>query len=955
MPTPDAAPVPPGTEYIELADFSAGIHADRHGSVSPRFTASDTQRGALMGNGIARVDGTSRCHADKTGALVPLPKALATGPVDSVTPGRQLQTERPYRYVLDAQIGNELVDGNETTATPWSQTKRRVTQIMWGSVLATRGGGTFYTATVIGREYRSWLTFPTDSTATIDFLAGTTTDDNTIGNMPLPGGSLTQGRFYYGYTTAGRATVTADGDTSFRPLWFYPVTVASASTPWFRWGAGNRWLNGAFIDAGGEMGLANDPVSPHAVYSPGIGLKGLGTCVIGMEFIQNSATFAAMPMPTILGRWLFHYSERGNVPQNAIYSDISGGPINPSFIIQHQGRILIADKRRTGGGYASSASSMDHGYMDDMLFYSDAYLPTQNFMASPGLAADKGQANAAYGEFVQTTQEVYNKLPVADDAVTGIGTIGVITIDQLLVVKHVGGGAAVSGDLDNPTIHRLPYIESTGGVVCKGVSTPIGFVYGSDNGIFAWQGGDSTQKLSPQLDGFFWDHVAGDANYEKYSACRGRMGHWNDLVLVPNNYVYDIEKQSWWRLAVQTLAPIESTTTAPYNCYDVDQDGTLYAFPYRHSAPRYENGALFPADVPTAVNTLSIPDAANISAPSQLDIRFALVDGGTAGATLIGHTDGANSRSYIVKINGGVPSFATSTDGTAGTVITATCDTALTSFNNSSPMLLRVTWRASDGRVQFFYKAPGDIATQIALHTGWTQMGANKLAAVAALFNSTANLVIGNQGSAAVSVPLYSFTVNPTYIFAVSLATTIAAAPVFSLIPADFPSNTAAASFPCSTGQTVTVTKGGTFPLSLTYTAKPDTPPVWYTFDKDVLDSEYTWASQPLLESVDRELSIQSIELVTTGASTAVTPATVDVTLEGFDGSGTSIVSPIVTSFTLALTANPQMLRKDVAPNFVAKYVTLKLHALDSNGNPAPKIHSVKLGYKQRARSIRRG
>jgi hypothetical protein len=129
MPTPDQQS---GSTFIEIADFSPGIHSDRSAAQTVRGTAATDLAGALPGNGAARVANTENCHADKTGALVPLPRARTTGMQDAIYPGLPLEQSRPYRYVLDAQVGNTLVDATETAAAPYPEATRQMVQVVWG-------------------------------------------------------------------------------------------------------------------------------------------------------------------------------------------------------------------------------------------------------------------------------------------------------------------------------------------------------------------------------------------------------------------------------------------------------------------------------------------------------------------------------------------------------------------------------------------------------------------------------------------------------------------------------------------------------------------------------------------------------------------------------------------------------------------------------------------------------
>jgi hypothetical protein len=200
---------------------------------------------------------------------------------------------------------------------------------------------------------------------------------------------------------------------------------------------------------------------------------------------------------------------------------------------------------------------------------------------------------------------------------TLVGAAASLTADELFIVKHYGGAVLIRGSLDVPTIHRLPMVESTYGITCHPVVTPIGVVYGTRNGIFVYAGGDNAQRLSTQLDGFFWDHRL-DPDNERYYGNRGRFGYWNGFVCVPNNYLFDTRTGAWWRLEadwgtsalaeaasgswsledgsgdwllegsttdtwlLDSIAAAASLDVMPYNCYDVSAyTGKLYAFHYK--------------------------------------------------------------------------------------------------------------------------------------------------------------------------------------------------------------------------------------------------------------------------------------------------------------------------------------------------------------------------------------
>lgn len=1197
--TAPARPEPSGREYITVEDFSPGIYGDMHASTTTRATADTaTMRGMFPVNGAARIEGTDRCHADKTGALVPLPKAQLTGLRDGQGPSFALQTNRPYRYVLDAQLGQSLVDTSLTASTP-NTTIRQPLQIQWGF---WGDDTTTWRACSIGREYRPWFAHPYHPESMLDFQVCEAAGETTSVVRPLPIGQLCDGRFYVGNTeygledtsyillpgtagnyletpdtadlsfltdvtlivaveltsfgdqmfisksnvnpqlgyqfwiSGGRLTFTwssngtsantlqssvlissvtelstistiapkfawfavgfdadngAAGRTArfwysltdttdlnavtwtqlganvttatassifdstapfrigadnvgnnpvtgklysvwasngftaappleagginrfrmtpqnfppdeptsfkidvngfiggpainvvragapslsiivpslpFRPSWMYPVSVALAATPWYDWGAGNLMKNGAISMATRyELGVAPEFTTPVAFYAPSIGISAKGTNSIGMGW--HNTEIGALPQSTKASDWYFHYGDRELA---TTIEAIEAGPINPYLMVAHQGRILIADRRRTRKAMNITGEPKSYGFADDLLWYSDYALPCQNPMMVPltsdgptlregGLIAPIGdEPNSAYSTYPRASMSNYNNLLVAEDDVSEIGTIGVVSVDQVMVIKHRYGGAIISGDLDSPTVRRLPYIEPTGGVVCKGAQTPIGFVYGSINGIYVWQGGDTTTELSPQIDGFFWDHTNGTAE-EQYAGSRGRMTYWNGLVCVPNNFVYDTDRQSWWRFKITDLLPVDAGI-APYNCYDRDGDGLLYAFPYRNKWPTTVSKVTWPSSS-TNINQLTIPDSATFSAPTQLDIRVAVADVATGAAirALASHYDtSGNQRSWWFGLDASDNLvFRMSSNGSADT--TATSSVVATALN--TPVLLRVTWDSTvaSPNVKFWTKTlttgmpESAIAAALRANSEWVQLGTTQAGLVAALFNSTSVFRVGNTG-AAFSEPItgrfYGVEVRTAL-----LPETSVDAPVIAIIPTDLPSNVAvASSFVCSTGQTVTITKAGVGNAMVPSYVDPPVP-LWHTFDQRTLDNEYNWHSHPLVETRARIMSFQEIQLVVTGKSDAghvSTPATIDVTLSGFDERGAA-VTPVTTTFTLANTVEPQVMRKDVAANFQAQYVSMKIHALDPISTlPAPKIHQLRLGVKDRAQNRR--
>lgn len=131
------------------------------------------------------------------------------------------------------------------------------------------------------------------------------------------------------------------------------------------------------------------------------------------------------------------------------------------------------------------------------------------------------------------------------EKMTGFGVAVSTSTDELFCVKHRGGAITVNGDLENPAIVWLPGVTSTGGYSTQAVYTPIGAVYGvKGGGVYAWAGGDNSVKISVGLEDDFW--LAPGS--EQFNGYRGQFAYWDDWIITPNNWLYDYQTESWWRL-----------------------------------------------------------------------------------------------------------------------------------------------------------------------------------------------------------------------------------------------------------------------------------------------------------------------------------------------------------------------------------------------------------------------
>lgn len=124
----------------------------------------------------------------------------------------------------------------------------------------------------------------------------------------------------------------------------------------------------------------------------------------------------------------------------------------------------------------------------------------------------------------------------------GYGLMASMSANELFMLKEQGG-LLVSGDVANPTVINLPMVAGADVAALVPARSIIGLVYGNRSGVWVWSHGDTTQLISPRLDPKFWLPTNQYLTGEQY-----RFQSWQDWVAVPNNWLYDTQLKSWWRL-----------------------------------------------------------------------------------------------------------------------------------------------------------------------------------------------------------------------------------------------------------------------------------------------------------------------------------------------------------------------------------------------------------------------
>lgn len=484
-------------EWVDLSDFTPGIHADYHAGLA------NSTKGAVLRNGAATIANTFRCCADPAGALIPLPRTTV-GNTMTIPNGLGVGSYYPAGmggwYLTDAALSGAMSESYGWTrvgALPDDLNKEGAISVygLYQFMYSLTGDNLNYRQMVIGRVWRNYASTPDIKDFMWESTQGITYNAN-----------KTPGQILSGTLTPYRANAVAAGSViNFSDV--YPgiaVTQRIIST------------HGIAAIIAGELPLTTFDTDISANYPTSSGLAGF---------------ILLHPKPTTPSFFSVQLYNKSSMPDF------------PSMSVGHQGRVVTVCR------YSTNYNGAVH--MRDAIHFTAVNDPMElSTLPNTGFVTEFGEENTS-----------------------GVGAIASITGNELLLVKHRDGGYLVQGDLKNPTVTRLPYIESTYGVAAMPAHTPLGVVYGSRNGIFAWRGGDQSVKLSEQLDGFFWNH----SSDVKYEANRGRLAWWHPWVMVPNNFMFDTRTKGWWRLTDPA-----DYASVPYNVYQVDPtSGTLYAFPYK--------------------------------------------------------------------------------------------------------------------------------------------------------------------------------------------------------------------------------------------------------------------------------------------------------------------------------------------------------------------------------------
>lgn len=562
---------PTDLQYVDITDFSKGIVKDLNGGMT---AAPD---------GAASVDGTYGCIAGPSGGLFPGPKVTSLGGygpgnrnislndagVSSIVPNGSV----PYWFLND--MAALPVQGFATSLGPNSWTYHDLVMSAFSYYLpAITGAGSTPNATVPVVHYQR-SRFDTGQ------IFAETGGFN--GANVYPGGNGGRGLIPSSNQVGGHGSV-----TTFTFVKEGAQYQAKFGTPVFA--------------------MSSDMAAPYWTDS-GV-LTYTGSSVTAK--LNDGMSFMLSPDPQATASFVEDNS-------GAFF----GGYITIHSLVSHGGRLVALAApglNAAYGGYSFAQGGYNRiGPDSNLHLYNNQQLHFSTVGYGNGLwdtGLDDGK----------------NLLGLSDEGIGPINAMTSVNANQLFLISANRGAITINGDLRNPQVVNLPGVEPSYGATPKPIATNAGVVYGSRSGVFLWNGADSSQELSAQLDGNFWSIPAFDT-WAEFKP-QGSLGYHHPYLYTPNEYFHDFRTNSWWRLRDNSNRP------EPLGHYQASSRGTMIASTVRSTSQTGFQGArIDPNDYSTSWSWMSQP----ISVSRNRAINVREVDIVVQGA--------ADVQVYVIKDN----------------------------------------------------------------------------------------------------------------------------------------------------------------------------------------------------------------------------------------------------------------------------------------------------------------
>lgn len=314
--------------------------------------------------------------------------------------------------------------------------------------------------------------------------------------------------------------------------------------------------------------LANSVTGLQVAFPISQRLYGFGS----IDGTRSNLTSATVPGPAhivysmadwtlnkVNGSWPSPSNLRNNTPA----SSLTTGTQYNQAVVSHQGRAIFIENQNNGNWGAAVPNVLGQP------FGSVGVIPT-------GESIGYSDPNA----FIATNVN-FNMSLFVEENPTGFGTWQSMNANELFLVKNRGGGVVVRGDVARPTVVRLPGLPSVYNATNKGALTDKGYVYGTRNGVYRWNGADTADDLAPQMGGpnggWFWKTDDNETDYLWPGALHGTFTYAPPLIIAPNNFMYNTETNSWWR--IHPTPTQNSTTGKIFAHWQTSTSGRFYGVP----------------------------------------------------------------------------------------------------------------------------------------------------------------------------------------------------------------------------------------------------------------------------------------------------------------------------------------------------------------------------------------
>jgi hypothetical protein len=545
--------------YITISDFTRGIASSRHTLAGSQPTPEDTEAEAVF----AQETGTWGCYGHPAGGLHPLPGVVR----DIVDPGDD--------WPNDELPGAARPSGSPTWSAHPNYTSEkslvvnataliRVNPVLFGTPLAASWrNNTKQTPDQIHILYGGYGT-AVGATAT-NYVQGT--NEWRVWNMSYNPVETT--------TLMGGHLAVADLKDSLG------VRLAALPNALNLQGfTDNDHWGDHFMSLG--MTAANLVVATTGTYeTDAVGVqKGGSITEIGATTVAALTTRVGF-WPRVVGKnasygrnYVLDNIETYVIDATNVIAPIPGSPMRNGVV--HQNRIVFTLFSRNGEGAAQQMG--------------------QAGAITPGDNIGYFQANDLY------TVPSTNMFRFMPENPGSIGVLASMNSNELIGIKHTGGGGLIRGDVAKPQFVALPGLPSIQGASNIPVVTPMGLIFGTRDGVYMWQGAEGAELLSQSLDGWFWQpegtpDLEDGFLYEDYPN-RGKFNYSSPYVYVPNNWVYDTRTGGWFRLSTTTHDVGEDTYRTAYRNYEVSATGRVYAIKPLITESDLTVGHLWDRDVP---------------------------------------------------------------------------------------------------------------------------------------------------------------------------------------------------------------------------------------------------------------------------------------------------------------------------------------------------------------------